>query len=107
MTITINNQIWTILNVRPTSSDLLRSDGTITLGVCDDTVKTIFIANNLSREMYDKVLCHELTHAFAFEYDYYMPIDTEEIVADFMSLYGREIINIADEIMNLLTRRVA
>lgn len=96
----VNNTTWDLKHVHPNSNSLMRSDGTITLGVCDNNLKTVFINNRLSEYMFDKVLCHELVHVYCFEYDIHLPIDTEEIIADFMSLYGRKIIYLADSIMS-------
>ena len=106
MEFVVNGTNWTLKWVNPHSHQLHRSDGSRTLGVTDNSVKTIYIADNLSGQMADKVLCHELTHVFAFENHYYMDIRTEEIVADFMSLFGRNIIYLADEIMSSLVGRV-
>lgn len=106
MEFVVNGTNWTLKWVNPYSKHLRRSNGTVTLGVTDNNVKTVYIADNLSEYMTDKVLCHELTHVFAFENHYYMDIQTEEIVADFMSLFGRNIIYLADEIMSNLVRRV-
>lgn len=103
----INGVNWNIIFVPPNSSNLQRSDGSITLGVCDNSKKCIFLNNRLNERMTDKVLCHELTHVFSFEYNYSMDIQTEEIVADFMSLFGRDIIYLADSIMNVLARRIS
>jgi len=107
MTFEVNGNIWKIVYCNPSSKNLMRSDGSITLGVCDNSKKCIFLNNRLNRHMCDKVLCHELTHVFSFEYNYLMDIQTEEIVADFMSLFGRDIIYLADSIMNVLARRIA
>jgi hypothetical protein len=85
----------------------MTSIGTYTLGVTDNNVKTVFIANNLSEYMTDKVLAHELTHVHSMEYNYYMPIEVEEVVADFISLFGRDIVVLANDIMNNLLRSVA
>lgn len=106
MKFTVNNQEWQVLFVNPSNSNLKRSDGSITLGMTDNNTKTIYINNKLNDYMTDKVLCHELCHVFAFEYDYYMPIETEEIVADFMSLYGRDIVYLLDDLVKVL-RRIA
>ena len=105
MQFSVNGVTWSLQFVRPSSRHLQRSDGVYTLGVTDDRLKTVFIVDNLSQKMTDKVFCHELTHVFCFEYHYYMDIQTEEIVADFMSLYGRDIIYLADSIMGNLIRR--
>lgn len=106
MEFAVNGTNWTLKWVNPHSEHLRRSDRSFTLGVTDNNVKTVFIADNLSEFMTDKVLCHELTHVFAFENHYYMDIQTEEIVADYLSLFGRGIISIADEIMSNLIGRV-
>lgn len=106
MTFIVNNQEWKLRFVKPNSKELMRSDGSITLGMTDNNVKTVFVNNRLNDYMTDKVICHELTHVFAFEFDYYMDIETEEIVADFMSLYGRNIILLLDDLIKVL-RRIA
>ena len=106
MTFIVNNQEWKLLFVKPNSKELMRSDGSITLGMTDNNVKIVFVNNRLNDYMTDKVICHELTHVFAFEFDYYMDIETEEIVADFMSLYGRNIILLLDDLIKVL-RRIA
>lgn len=106
MEVKIKNEIWRILKVDSNNKNLMRGDKTLTLGTCDNSSKTIYLNKNLKKYMLDKVLCHELTHAFCFEYDYYLDIDTEEIVADFMSLYGREIIYMLDDIAGMI-RRIA
>ena len=90
--------------VNPGNNNLKRSDGSITLGMTDNNVKTVFINNRLNDYMTDKVLCHEITHIFAFEYNYYIPIETEEVVADFMSLYGRKIIYLLDDLVEILKK---
>lgn len=102
----VNNHEWKLEFVRPSSENLLRSDGSWTFGVTDNAVKTVFILKGMKDYMTDKVLCHELTHVHAFEYDYYMPIEVEEIVADFMSLYGRSVIYLADDLMRSVLRRI-
>lgn len=107
MTFQVNGNAWTLQFVRPSSENLRRSDGSYTFGVTDNSVKTVFIMRNMSDYMTDKVLCHELVHVFSFENNCYIPIETEEIIADFMSLYGRSIIYLADEIMGNLFRRIA
>lgn len=102
MTFRVNNQEWNLVFVKPNSKDLMRSDGTMTIGMTDNNTKTIYINNRLNNYMTDKVLCHELTHVFAFEFDYFIPIETEEIVADFMSLYGRKIVYLLDDLVKII-----
>lgn len=107
MKFTVNNQEWELVFVKPSSKHLMRSDGSITIGMADNNTKTIYINNRLSYDMFDKVLCHELVHVFSFENNLSIPIKTEEIIANFMSLYGRDIIYLADDIMSSLVRRIA
>lgn len=106
MKFTVNNQEWEIVYCKSNSDELRRSDGSITLAVTDNNTKCIYVNNKLNGYIFDKVLGHELTHVFAFEFGYYIPIDVEEIVADFMSLYGRKIIYLLDDLMEML-RRIA
>ena len=79
----------------------------MTFGVTDNSKKTVYLADNLNDYMMDKVFCHELVHVYCFEKDYYVDLKTEEIIADFMSLYGRDIIYLADDIMDSILRRIA
>ena len=107
MSFTVNGSIWALQFVRPSNKNLQRSDGSWTIGMTDNQKKTVFIADNLSEYMFIKVLCHELTHVFSFSYDLTLDIETEEIIADFMSLYGRDIIYLADDIMYNLRKGIA
>ena len=68
MFINVNGTMWHIQFKKPTSSELRRSDGTISLGVTDNTTKTVTIADNVSDYMADKILCHELVHVYSFSY---------------------------------------
>lgn len=100
--ININGEDWRIALVSPIDSILCRSDGTYTLGVCDDTLKTIFINKELSQEYIEKVLCHELTHAAMFSYNIELTLEQEEILADLIATYGQEIVHIT----NLVFKRI-
>lgn len=96
---TVNNIMWDLVFVLPSDSNLMRSNKTYTLGVTDNNLKTVFVNNMLTGKLLDKVICHELTHVFAFSYDLHMPIETEEIVADFLATYGRDVFAVADELI--------
>lgn len=95
----VNNLEWNISLVEPRSPVLKRSDGTITLGVTDNNDRTVYINNRLSYDMFDRVICHELCHVFSFAYNLHIPIETEEMIADFLSTYGRDVIAVADDIL--------
>ena len=68
MVFTVNNQQWILKFVNPNSKELTRSDGSITLGMTDNNVKSVFINNRLNNYMTDKVLAHELCHIFSFSF---------------------------------------
>ena len=61
--ININGIEWRILLVSPFHFGLRRSDGTYSLGCCDNELKTIYINNEVNNFYFKKILCHELTHA--------------------------------------------
>lgn len=103
----VNNNIWRLEFCRPNSPNLLRSNGTRTVGVSDNSVKTVWIADNLSDYMRERVLCHELTHCICFEYDISLPIDLEEWLCNFMADHGREIIDLLDSLLSAIMYMVA
>lgn len=104
MKFAVNNQEWQLLFVNPSNSNLKRSDGSITIGMTDNNTRTVYINNRLSDYMTNKVLAHELCHVFAFSFDYSMPIEVEEVVADFFSLFGRDMINLLDDLTLILKK---
>lgn len=106
MIFTVNGIDWILQFVQLPSEELKRSDGIYTFGVTDNNKKTVTISSGMSDYMTNKVLCHELVHVYSFEYDCHIDIQTEEIIANFMSLYGRDIIYLADNIMsNVLEKK--
>ena len=102
-----NGKTWNLAFVEPYNDNLMRSDGSRTVGVTDNNTKTVYLSNLLRGKFLDKVLCHELVHVASFSYDCSIDIETEEIIADFMSLYGREIIYLADDLMKSIMERRA
>ena len=100
----VNNQEWELVFVKPNSKNLMRSDGTITIGMTDNNTKTVYINNRLHSYMADKVLAHELCHVFCFSYEIYMPIEQEEYLADWISRYGRELVYLLDSLMQILKK---
>ena len=88
----INGEHWKFEFVPPDHHMLYTSAGNYTLGVCDDRLKTIYVNNKLSRQKLRKVLCHEITHAAMFSYNVEMSLAQEELVADLIATFGREII---------------
>ena len=98
--VNINGEEWQILAVSPFHPQLQRSDGSFTIGACNDTLKTIYISYDLDKWYLRKVLCHELTHAAMFSYNVELSLDQEELLADLIATYGQEIIFITNKIFN-------
>ena len=96
----INGVIWDIQYVPAGSECLRRSDGSLTVGMTNLTQKTVYLDSSLRGWFLRKVLCHEIVHVFCFSYDVSLPIETEEIVADFVSTYGSDIVSLTDRILN-------
>lgn len=88
----INGENWRILLVSPDHPQLMTSNGDYSIGACNDTLKTIYINDELNDFYTKKVLCHELTHAAMFSYNIYLSLEQEEILADLIATYGQEII---------------
>ena len=100
----VNGIEWNLRLVEPYSDNLKRSDNTLALGVTDNNTKTICINNRVSDAMFEKILCHELCHVASFSYNLHIDIQTEEIIANFLSTYGREIFDIADDLLRRFMR---
>lgn len=92
----INGEEWRIILLPPLHPALQRSDGGFALGCCDDNTKTISISNDVSSSFLKKVLCHELTHAAMFSYNIDLNYEQEEVLADIISSYGQEIVDMAN-----------
>ena len=101
----INGEDWKILLVSSNHPALIRSDGSTTIGVCDDNTKSIYIVETLNDHYFKKVLCHELTHACMFSYNIELCLEQEELLADLMATYGQEIIQITNLIFGRLKQQ--
>lgn len=94
----INNIIWRVVKTSAYHPKLYRSDGSLSIGACDNTTKTIYLNENLSGDKLKKVLCHEITHAAMFSYGVTLTIEQEELLADLIATYGEEIIDVTNRI---------
>lgn len=101
----INGEEWYIKFVPEYHPLMYRSDGSSTVGTCDDDSKTIYLNNSLRGPFLKKVLCHEITHAAMFSYDVKLTIEQEELLADLIATYGEEIITIANKVFKKLRER--
>lgn len=94
----MNGRQWHILMVAPNHYKLRRSDGSYSVGSCDNDTGTIYLNEYLDGAFLRKVICHELTHAAMFSYGVQLNLDQEEILADLIASYGDEIMFITDKI---------
>ena len=94
----LNGIEWEIVKVSPLCPALFRSDGSLSIGACDNNTRTIYINRNLTNNKLRKVLTHEITHAAMFSYKVYMTVDQEELLADLIATYGGEIIDVTNRI---------
>lgn len=103
--IIINGIPWQIAFVPAHDVMLMRSNGELSLGVCDGNLQTIFINETLSGDELRDVLCHELVHAAMFSYGIPLSVEQEELIAGLITTYGEEIINITNKIFYKLKER--
>ena len=101
----MNGIQWYLKFVPSDSSYLYRSDGSVTVGMCDNNEQIIYIDESLQGNFLKKVLCHELTHAAIFSYGINLSIEQEEVIADLIATYGEEIITITNKIFTKLKER--
>lgn len=98
----INGEEWGVVLVSPDHPELERSDGSASIGACNDITKLIYINDTLPDGMLKRVLCHEITHAAMFSYNVELTYEQEELLADLLATYGSEIISITNEIFKKL-----
>lgn len=91
---------WALIYCHPNNANLQRPDGVFTLGVADNNCKTVYIADNLTPKLELKVVIHELCHCYCFETGYQVEPEIEEMIADFVSIFGVDIIETANYIMD-------
>lgn len=94
----INDIIWNVIFTND-NDKLMRSDGSISLAVTDWNDKTIYVSNKPKGAYLRKIIAHELCHCFCFSYNIHMPIEQEEYMADWVSLYGEELVYLLDYLM--------
>lgn len=92
----INNEEWRVVLVDPLHPSLCRTDGSMSIGSCDDITGKIYISKNLPSSLLKRVLCHEIVHAAMFSYNVELKYEEEELLADLVATYGEEIINITN-----------
>ena len=100
----INGTDWKVKLVSSNHPKIKRRDGSVALGSCDNTTKTIYINEQTPKLKLKKVLCHEITHAAMFSYSVEMNLDQEELLADLIATYGEEIIDVTNRIFSRIAK---
>lgn len=101
----MNGIEWDVVITSPTHPLLQRSNGSYALGSCDNNYRTIYLNQFIPTDKLLKVLCHEITHAAMFSYDVNLTLDQEELVADLIATYGKEITLTADRIFKKISKK--
>lgn len=101
---TINGEWWKIVLVGAYDVALLMPNGNYALGACNDATKTIYISDELYGDFFEQVLCHELVHAAMFAYNIVLGYDEEELIAEIISIFGEEIIDITNRMFERIKR---
>lgn len=107
MTVNINGCNWHIKFVPWNSRNLLRSNGTLTVGVTDVNTGMVYLSDRLQGSFLRKVLCHELCHCAIWSYGIDLTLDEEELLCDFIATYSDDIISLTNDIFSILKERVA
>lgn len=98
----INNIVWKLVFVPSDFPLLQRMNGEYTIGACDNLTRTIYISERLQGGLLKKVLCHQITHAAMFSYNVDLSVEQEQLVADLISTYGQEIVEVTNRIFKKL-----
>ncbi len=102
---TINHETWLVKFTHPYHDVFIMDNGEYTIGVCDDNTKTIYLASTLKGKELRQVLCHEIVHAAMFSYNIELNYEQEELLANIIAIFGKEIIQITDNIFKGLSNR--
>ena len=102
---TINGTVWQLRFVRTGSEYLRREDGTYTIGMTNVLTHTVYLLDRLHGRMLDKVLAHELVHCIFFSYGIVVDGALEEKIAQWVSTYGREVVYLLDDLMQVMYNR--
>ena len=76
---TINDTAWDVVIVPPDDYRLLRSDGTMNIGVTDSNTHEIYISSLVKGEFFRKVLPHDICPAICLSYDISLPLEQDEV----------------------------
>ena len=96
MEYSMNGILWRGYMINSNDPILKRSDNTRTVGVTNVNTHCVYISNKLTGGFLRKVLTHEVCHSAMFSYGIDLPIETEEIICDFVASHAEDIIDTVD-----------
>ena len=91
MEIKINENKYIVKILEENDERLKMEDGEYHSGVCDMRKKEIYIMKGLGIDAARYTVKHELVHAYLDSYGFLQVEYTDEIIADFIAIYGRKI----------------
>lgn len=94
----INGLKWEVQFVDE-DNESLTYNGEENLGVTYFGDLEIFLSNNMSDELCEQTVAHELAHAFLFSYGIHLPADDQEAVCDFVGAYFSKIYKLTNRII--------
>ena len=100
----LNGIVWGVRIVPPDYPLLKMPNGRYTVGVCDNNYRLICVSNQIHGAYFKEVLCHEVVHAAMFSYNIKVEHDFEEFIANFVSRYGQQIIQVTDVMFKNIKR---
>lgn len=96
----INGLIWRVCIVSPNHPELRQPNGRQAIGCCNPSNQTIYISETVAYSpLYRQVLYHEVAHAAVNSYGIDLPVDEEEFLASFISVYGDEILAVVNSLI--------
>ena len=107
----MNGIHWKILTVDQSSPILIDRTGNVTLACTDPVTKRVFLSNTIPKELYLKVLLHELGHCAMVSYNLIDDIhrmvkprywiEAEEFICNFIADYGLKIFTTAENVVKV------
>ena len=91
MVIKINNLRYKVKIVEEDNKHLKMEDGYYHFGVCDMKEKVIYLMERLPEGTLEYVIRHELVHAYLDSYGFLQVNYTDEIIADIVATYMRNL----------------
>ena len=99
MILEINNWKYEIYVVEDNDEILQMDDGYYHSGVTDMKEQRIYLQKGLNEQQMWYTVVHELTHAYLQAYGLLQVEYTDEVIADIMGVYGKNILKDAEKLV--------